>query len=70
MHYSHQDIVDNARDLGEGWSRTDLVLGEEDTAHSALSSKWDFQGPGEITYMMHASGWTVRPSETISRSYH
>ncbi|QDH93038.1 hypothetical protein SEA_STEPHIG9_93 [Mycobacterium phage Stephig9] len=69
MHYSWQDIMDKSRDLGEGWRRTDLVLGEEDTAHSALSTKWDFQGPGEVTYMIHASGWTVHPSGTLSRAY-
>ncbi|AEL17689.1 hypothetical protein AVV40_gp15 [Mycobacterium phage Swirley] len=69
MHYSHADIMAAAEDLGDRWSKAVIELGPGDTAHSALSSKWDFQGPGTVEYLMHPTGWTVRPSATISKHY-
>lgn len=69
MHYSHADIMAAGEDLGGGWAKAIISLDAGDTAHSALSSKWDFQGPGVVVYVMHASGWTVDPSDTITRKY-
>ncbi|QHB36985.1 hypothetical protein SEA_ROARY_94 [Mycobacterium phage Roary] len=69
MHYSHGDILEAGEDLGEGWRKAVIVLEAGDTAHSALSGKWDFAGPGTVEYLMHPSGWTVSPSPTITRHY-
>ena len=69
MHYSFEDILDRAEDIGDGYRKTTVTLGPEDTAHSALSTKWDLQGPGEVTYLIHPSGITVGPSETITRAF-
>lgn len=69
MHYDQSAIQDRAEDIGEGWSRTILTLGADDTAHSAVSGKWDYRGPGQIKYLIHPSGWTVEPGDTLTRIY-
>lgn len=69
MHYTQQDIQDRATDAGNGWTKAVIELGKDDTAHSAVSTKWDFAGPGTVAYMIHPSGWDVRPSVTITRTY-
>lgn len=69
MYYSQADIVAAGKDIGDRWSKAVITLGEGDTAHSALSSKWDFTGPGTVEYLMHPSGWTVVPSESITKHY-
>lgn len=69
MHYTGKMILDTATDIGEGWRRTELTLTGDDTADSAVSSKWNFRGPGAVTYLIHASGWHVTSDPTITRSY-
>ena len=69
MHYDHQAIMDAGEDIGEGWKKAVITLGPEDSAYSAVSTKYDFKGPGEVTYMMHPSGWDVRPSEAVNKLY-
>lgn len=69
MHYGHADILAAGEDIGEGWTKAVITLEPGDTAHSGLSSKWDFAGPGEVTYLMHPSGWHVTPGDTITKSY-
>lgn len=69
MHYSHADILELAQCIGEGWKRTTLTLEEGDTAHSGLSTKWDFAGPGEVTYLIHPSGWHITPGEGITQHF-
>ena len=70
MHHDHGAILNQAEDIGEGWSRTILTLADGDSAHSAVSTKWDYRGPGQIQYLIHPSGWQVRPDDTITRLYH
>lgn len=70
MHYTHDDIMAAGEDLGERWSKAIITLNADDTAHSALSTKWDFAGPGTVEYLMHPSGWQVSASETVSKHYH
>ena len=69
MHYDWQAIMDAAVEVDNGYKKTVLTLEDGDTAHSAISTKWDFDGPGRIQYLIHPSGWTVTPSDTISRHY-
>ncbi|MBM4654009.1 hypothetical protein GS896_27555 [Rhodococcus hoagii] len=68
MHYDQAAIMAAGEDLGQGWSKTVVKLDEGDTAYSGVSTKYDFRGPGEVAYMMHASGWNVDPSDTITRA--
>ncbi|BBY54064.1 hypothetical protein H7J07_05500 [Mycobacterium koreense] len=67
MHYTHDDIMDRATDLGDRYRETVLVLEDGDTAESALSTKWCFGGPGTVRYLIHPSGWQVAPDDTISK---
>ncbi|CAM4326235.1 Minor tail protein [Nocardia ninae] len=69
MHYDWAQILASAEDLGEGWKKAVVVLKEGDSAHSPLSSKWDFQGAGEITYKIHPSGVDVSVGNGIRKSY-
>ncbi|AEV52138.1 hypothetical protein [Rhodococcus phage RGL3] len=69
IHFDHQTILDLAHDLGEGWRKTTLTLGSEDTAISMLSHKWQFQGPGTVEYLIHASGCTITPGEGVRKQY-
>ena len=69
MHYGHQDILDAAEDIGDGWRKAVITLTGEDTVYSGLSGKWDFRGPGTVTYMMSPAGWHVTPSESVSKRY-
>lgn len=69
MHYRRADILAAGADLGDGWSKAVITLGKGDTAHSALSSKWDFAGPGTVEYVMHPSSWAVVPGESITKHY-
>lgn len=70
IYFDHTAIMALAVDLGDGWSRCDLSLHGGDTAHSGISTKYRFGGPGVIIYMIHASGWTVTPDSRIRRKYH
>lgn len=67
MHYTQQDIIDRSHTLGSGWTKATVELGVGDTTESAVSTKWDYVGPGTVTYMIHASGWDVRPDDTVGR---
>ena len=69
MHYSYDDIVAASTDLGQGYRKAVITLAEGDTASSQLSAKWDFGGPGTVEYLIHKSGWTITPSDTIYKHY-
>ena len=45
MHYDHQAIMDAGEDIGEGWKKAVITLGAEDSAYSAVSTKYDFKVP-------------------------
>lgn len=63
MHYTRKDIMAAGIDIGDGWTRAEIVLENGDTADSALSSKWQFAGPGTVEYLMHRSGWHITPTD-------
>ncbi len=66
MHYGPEQIIDLAKPAGNGWTRTELTLQEDDTAHCGASTKWQWKGPGTVTYLIHPSGWTE--DSTASRT--
>lgn len=68
MHYGNREIASAAEDLGDGVKRAVLTLAKGDTA-AAVSDKWVLAGPGEVEYLMGASGWTISPSDTITKQY-
>ncbi len=68
-HYNQAAVFELATDIGDGWRESVLTLAKDDTAWSALSSKWDFRGPGKVVYLIHRSGIEVRPDDTIKRRY-
>lgn len=67
MHYTSTDIVAQAEPAGNGWSKAVLKLAEGDTAYSGVSAKYDWRGPGTVTYMIHGSGWTITPEGVTRR---
>jgi len=62
MHYTQKDIEAAAEDLGDGYRKSVITLKRVDTAVSMVSTKWHFGGPGTVEYLIHRSGWEVRPS--------
>lgn len=65
--FTGEDLKARATDLGDGWSQCVLVLEAGDVAPSGVSTKYDWQGPGTVTYLMHAAGWTVTPDGVTRR---
>lgn len=61
-HYGMLDIMEMAVERGNGWTSTDLTLGADETAYHGNSTKKDYSGPGEVSYLIHPSGWIVTPS--------
>lgn len=68
-YYSTNDILGQAVPISDGWKRLILQLAEGDTADSGTSTKWRYAGPGEVTYLIHSSGWTVQPGDTVRKQY-
>lgn len=59
-HWNHDDILKApGEDLGGDSRRVTLTLQPDDTAYSAVSTKYVWQGPGKVTYTIHTSGWDV-----------
>jgi hypothetical protein len=69
VHHDWASICEAAVDIGEGWRKHVVALGIEDSAHSPMSSKWNFHGPGEITYLIHPSGIDVQVSGRVRKTY-
>ncbi|MGW0245080.1 hypothetical protein ACWDYH_00420 [Nocardia goodfellowii] len=67
-HYSEAEILEAAHGIGENWKKTVISLGTKETAYRPDSTKWDYLGPGEITYRVHPSGWSVEVADTITRA--
>lgn len=67
MHHTMQNIMDASTDIGDGWRRTALRLAPGDTAPDATSTKWQFAGPGSVEYLIHPTGWIVRPGGSVTR---
>jgi hypothetical protein len=62
-HYSMSDIFDQATDIGDGWKSARIILGDGETAVCPGSTKWVFQGPGEVAYSMNGGGmWVSFPN--------
>lgn len=68
-HYAYDRILAVGKDIGEGYKRARISLGEGDTAYYPGSSKHVFVGPGAIAYTIHAMGWTVECDQTVTASY-
>jgi hypothetical protein len=68
MHYGNREINSAAEDLDHGVKRAVLTLAKGDTAE-AVSDRWVLAGPGEVEYLMGATGWTVNPSDTVTKQY-
>lgn len=64
-HYDFDSILATAHDIGEGWRKNEIKLVEGDTAYNPGSTKWNFAGPGVVTYFIHPSGWTYRTTDNI-----
>jgi len=69
MHYDTNAVLLRAEELGDGWSRAEIRLDSGDTAESGTSTKWFLAGPGAIEYLIHATGWIVRPDASVTRTY-
>jgi hypothetical protein len=69
IHYSHADIEAAAVGIGSGYRVAKLTLQVGDTAESMLSDKWCFGGPGTVEYLIHATGWSVSPSDTVFKHW-
>lgn len=67
LHFDQSDILDRAEDIGNGWRRTTLDLGQDDSAYSGVSTKWEFRGPGRVDYLIHPSGWQISTAGPITR---
>ena len=69
MHYDANTILETAEDIGHGFRINNVTLTDEDTAYAPGTTKHVYAGPGEIHYTIHASGWTVECTETITIGY-
>lgn len=68
-HHTAGDILRAAEPTEGGWRRLQLTLAEGDTADSGTSTKWAYAGPGTVEYLIHPSGWIVRPDDAVHRRY-
>lgn len=57
--YPDVTVYDNAEDVGDGYKLTEISLGRGETAWNPLSTKGPLFGPGNIAYLIHASGINV-----------
>ncbi|AQP30923.1 hypothetical protein SEA_ANGRYORCHARD_61 [Rhodococcus phage AngryOrchard] len=69
MHYGFNEILETAEPIGDGYKKAVILLVEGDTAYPAISTKWVFAGSGEITYLIHPSGWHVTADDEIRKHY-
>lgn len=68
MYIDANMILEQAEDIGDGWKKFVAKLEKGDTAESGVSTKWVFAGPGQVTYLIHPSGWTIQPDDKVRRT--
>lgn len=67
-HYDYNAILELAEPLPKKpYKRATIVLAEGDTCIDPGSTKYQYEGPGEIVIIIHPSGWNWDMDTTIRR---
>ncbi|PBC38501.1 hypothetical protein CJ179_38550 [Rhodococcus sp. ACS1] len=69
-HIDYNGMLERGEDIGGGYKKAVIVLGEGDTVDSAVSTKWAFMGPGTVEFLIHGSGIEVCPDGQVMKSYY
>jgi hypothetical protein len=56
-HYTYEFIKAMAVGEDDNYAETVLTLERGDTAYCGASTKWDWAGPGTVTYAIYPTGW-------------